>query len=446
MDERRGVIEVRCYNSLAEAAFLRSEMNAVNLASSRPDPFSTFEFLENFLRHDDSPAEGSAPAVWFVTAFVSNELVGYLGLKLVKHRTLGFPTATLSLLATHDTDRPQLVARSEYVKEVKEAIYAYLLSRRREWALLEFHQQDDESSLFLPPNGLTLRGYYLREWPSMENCTIPIGWSSLQEYFQAIPAKFRANVRRQLRHLIAYGRLELLGSSDSSVTPFLLELYRTIEPFSWKADAYASIGRHPKRIEYFQGLLQASQPMRISIQVLLLDGTPIAGLITGTFGGHLYALQIVYDERFQRGAPGSAILLMGIRQAIESGCASFNMLSGFGYYKVRWLARLTSTRVAQIYRVGGPLFWSRLFGDARRRLHWGRSPPIAQSFNPAHRKAHLAKMEGVDRDHHAPRNDPVEQERIAALIEKVRSGPCEFLSSEQLASAMPIRTGADQQS
>ena len=38
------MIEVRCFGSLEEAAFLRDEVNALNRAGARPDPFSEEEF------------------------------------------------------------------------------------------------------------------------------------------------------------------------------------------------------------------------------------------------------------------------------------------------------------------------------------------------------------------------------------------------------------------
>ena len=43
------MIEVRCFESLEEAAILRDEINELNRRSARPDPFSTFEYFENRL-------------------------------------------------------------------------------------------------------------------------------------------------------------------------------------------------------------------------------------------------------------------------------------------------------------------------------------------------------------------------------------------------------------
>jgi len=435
------LIEVRCFGSLEEAEFLREEVDALNRASTRPDPFSTFEFFENFLRYDEFFPQGQGLRLWFLAAFNAGRLAGYMALKQVTHKVLGVRASKLDFLVTHDNDRPQLVARPEHALAVSEAFYAYLLERKREWSFLEFRQQDATSPLFPPPSAVKLKGYWVRQWPSMDNGTIHVRWGTLDAYFQSFSKRFRSNVSRQMRSLLAASKVEYLASSDPAATPALFELYHGIEPRSWKARAGVAIGRYPQWVEYFKGLLDARQPMRVSIQVLLLDGVPIAGLISGAFMKGLYALHIVYDDRLSRLAPGSAMLLMGMRQAIDGRYAFFNLLSGFGYYKVRWQAQMTETRIAQIYRLGRPLFWRRLFGDWKRSVFSDKAKETPVLFNPLRRD--LSEREGEQPDPgQIPKLqiDPGERERIATLVAEVRKGQGEFLSPVELAAVMPFET------
>jgi len=140
-------------------------------------------------------------------------------------------------------------------------------------------------------------------------------------------------------------------------------------------------------------------------------------------------------------APGSAMLLMGMRQAIDGRYAFFNLLSGFGYYKLRWGAQMTETRIAQIYRVGGLLFWRRVFGDWKRRVFSAKSKATPVLFNPLRRD--VSEREGEQTEPgKTPKlqTGPEERERIAALIVKARIGQCEFLSAAELAAAMPFET------
>ncbi|BAV34120.1 hypothetical protein SCL_1822 [Sulfuricaulis limicola] len=435
------MIEVRCFHAFEEAEALRNEVNALNLVSARPDPFSTFEFFENFLRHDEYFPGGRGVRLWFLAAFLDGRLAGYLALKQVTRKILGLRTSQIGFLVTHDTDRPHVVARPEHLIRVSEAFYAYLLGRKQEWSVLEFQQQDDTSTLFPPPATVSLEGYLVRPWPSLENGTIQVRWGTLHEYFKALAKNSRHNVKRQVHHLLAAGNVELLASSDPAITPALFELYRGIERRSWKSKANAIIGRHPERVEYVKGLLDARQPMRISIEILLFDGHPIAGFIRGAFMQGLYALQMVYDDRLRHLAPGSALQLMAMRQAIDGRHTFLNLLSGFGYFKVRWLAEITETRIAQIYRVGSLPFWHRKLGDWKRRVFVAKSKEAPMSFNPVRRD--------VNRQENGPaepgklpdfQTSPEERASIAALITEVRKGRGEFLSATELAAVMPFET------
>ena len=433
------MIEIRCIERLSQAEPFREAINALNLVSARPDPFSTFEFYQNYLHNPELFPAGAK--LQLLLAFAGDELIGYLALKQCTHRVLGLRATKIDLLTAHQGDRPQMVARRERVAQVRAAIYAYLLDHKTDWSLLEFPEQDAASTLWPPPADAVSGSCQLQRWPNMANGTIPICWNSTAGYFAALSKKARSNISRQMRTLLAAGEVELLTSSDPQALAPLFALYRSIETHSWKDAADATISRDDRTIEYFAGLMDPSQPMRVWIQVLLLDGEPIAGLISGSFGKGMYALHIVYDDRRAQLAPGSATLLMGMRLAIESGCEFFNLLRGFAYYKERWLAQMSETQSLQIYRVGTPYYWRRVLGDVRRyclRSSLNQADPGAMS-NPL--RSEIRKAETL---HAAAAPELLaslaERERYAELIAQVRGHAGEFLSSKQLAVAMPFDT------
>ena len=429
-------LEVRCYHTLAAAAGLREDINALNLAAARPDPFSTFEFLESFLANDESEAPHST--LWLLTAGRAGRLLGYVALRHVRKTLLGMQGSTIGFAVTHDTDRPHIVARAEHGGEVSEAFMQYLLTRKREWGLLEFQQQDDASPFASLTGVVTGHGLAMREWPSLANGTIHLRWRTFPEYLRALTKKNRLNVGRQIRLLLAAGEIEILTSSDPAVTPAMLELYRTIEPRSWKFTANATIGRHPRRIAYFRSLVEPSQPMRVSIHLLLLDGVPIAGLICGSFVDGLYALHIVYDANLTAAAPGSLMLLMGIRYAIERRAAFFNLLSGFGYFKSRWLATMTEARTVQVFRKDRPLFWRRLGGDSLRWALRAASAKAPATFNPARRAALIpAAAEADSAASQHLQIDATERVRVDALLGQARRGKTETTSALDLVALWP---------
>jgi CelD/BcsL family acetyltransferase involved in cellulose biosynthesis len=425
------VIEIRCLHDLALAEPLRGAMDALNLASSRPDPFSTLAYYRHYLRTAAPARPGTPMRPWLLLAFRGDELLGYLALKQATHRVLGLRAIKLDLLAAHTADRPHLVARPGEAAAVAAAMYAHLLGRRREWSLLEFQQQDAGAALQQPPEA---RGCRIRSWPDSDSATIPIRWSSLAAYFAALPKKARSNISRQMRTLLAAGDVQLLTASEPATRAALFELFRGVEARSWKAGTTAGVAGAGRWEDYYAGLMDPAAPMPVTVQVLLLDGVPAAGLISGAFDGGLYALHIVHDERLAPLAPGSAMLLMGLRLAIEGRFAFLNLLRGSGYYKARWLAQLIATRSVQVYRVGSPFHWRRALGDLARRLSapWTATGPVLS--NPVHRALRAAAPIADPR----AATRPDERLRYARAVQAALDGQGEFLSAAQLAAVLPF--------
>jgi len=426
-------MEVRSFDSLDDARALRAKMAELNRRARRPDPFSTFEFYENFVENDEFHPEGIHP--WLLAAFEHDELVGYLALKRSRIRSLGIPSTKVDFLVTHDTDRPHAVAPAEDERRCTDAFLRHLIDRRDEWDFLELQQQDEGSPLHTLPE-LPRSAYLVRAFPTLENGTIPLRWPSVREYFASFNRKFRSNVSRQMRALFAEGNVEVVRSFDPRATPILFDLLLAIEPSSWKSQAAAAITRNPRRVAYFRGLMHPRQPMRIGITIVLLDRMPIAGLVTGEFEHRRYALHIVFDDRYAHLSPGGAVLFIALCDAIDARASELNLLSGFAYYKTRWLAEISRTHSVQIYRVGrGP--WAKaVLGSLRRRALPTRLAATAQKFNPVRRAV-------TPNDPFAPAPAPIEPARrsaIDALVEEALKTPCAYLDAAALAATMPFET------
>jgi hypothetical protein len=426
-------LSVRCLHEPADLRALRSEINALNLASAEADPFSTYEFYSNFLARGVRLPQGEV-ALWFLAVFSDEELVGYLALKRVVRTVLGLSTAGLELLVGHEADRPHLVARAAHFESVGRAVFDYLIQHRREWSWLELQGQGARSALDPTSLGLRLPGYSVRESPNWDNCTIALRWDSVQQYVQSLSKNMRGELRRRLRQLAALGDLELLTSSDPRATPALFDLYCEVEQRSWKSHTEVAIG-DAVRAEYVHGLLAAHQPLRMVLQILLLDGVPIAGLISGSFTAAthktFYALHLTYDARLAAASPGSAVLLMGVRHALEHAHVRLNLLAGFAYYKTRWLAELTPMHSIQIFRKGSLLWWRRMLGDAWRKL---QRRPLAV---PPSRSSRAQLSDG------AVATRPLEviatkRAQFAAKIAHAHLGVCETLSTAEILASVEV--------
>src|SRR5262245_55603373 len=121
----------------------------------------------------------------------------------------------------------------------------------------------------------------------------------------------RSNLSRNVRRLLHTGDVQVLSSDEPQSLSQLFELYLAIERRSWMSHTDGgAVLRHPRSISFFRGLLDERQPMRVSIDILLLDGAPIAGLISGAFDRCLYLLQTTYDEQYTGLGPGNLLLYL----------------------------------------------------------------------------------------------------------------------------------------
>lgn len=413
-------LTVRCAESLDALRPHRDALDALNAQSRAPDAFSTFAFHESLL------AAAPATQLRFLTAWEGDRPAGYLALRRTEETFWGAPHARLEFLAARDVDAPRLVCRPEDEARCAAAFYRHLLSRDQDWSLLELRQQYPDSPLLHVPGS---EAHRLRLFESKENATIPLArFRSLADFHKACGKKHRNNVSRAVRQLLGKGVVEHVSSDDPLATPALLELYAALERRSWKDRAGTAVGRSQERAALLRRLLAPDQPMRISVELLLLDGAPVAGLINGAFGKTLYALQIVHDEALADLSPGTAALLLGVRRGIEGGFSAYNLLSGFGYYKARWLAELSPSQSVQIFRAGKAHFWKALLGDVKRRVLPQPAPP---AFN-------LVKREAGE-----PSREPVstaERARIATLLAAVPRDRSVWLSADDLQRLMPFET------
>lgn len=432
------MLEVRCFHRISEAEDFRLAINALNEASPDQDPFSSFEFLANIAASAEAFPRNDGFRPWLLLAFDGDRLVGYAALKQERHRVLGIPAKRIDWLAAYVSGRPHVVARRSDTSTVSAALYAYLLTRRREWSLLTFEQQDAGSALLPPPAAFRLPRYWVSSWPDSPHWRIPLGQHSLKSYFSSFSVKFRSNVSRQMRGLMAEGQLELLTASEPAALTVLFALYRDVERHSWKVRAGIDLGHDARALAYFQGLMRVGQPMQLVIQLLVLDGIPIAGLISAAFGESLYALEMVYDERFSQLGPGTAMMFLGARHAIEGHFSCYDLLRDFGYYKSRWQAEMVENHSLQIYRVGTPYFWRRCIGDAKRVMGKLLEGSSGSLYNPLRRAADRGTDSLAPFSFEDITGTASQREERARLLGLARSHASEHLVDQTLADVMPF--------
>lgn len=356
-------IRVQALHTIEDLEQLRMVLGELNLSSRRPCAFSTFEYIRSLARHDEHARPGDR--LLALAAFRGERLIGYVALRGTLGRALGVSFRSIGMLVAHDTDRPHVVARAEDELACCTAFYRYLAAHER-WSVLEFAYQDAESKLW--PVELPASRFSCRRFENQDAIEIPLRAGTLAEFFRALPADFRNTVGRMTRRLFGAGCVETVSVADPRASRELLDLYLDLERRSWKVGTSAGITRHPKRIDFFRSLCEPDQQLKLAYDFIMLDSVPICAMISGAFADRFYAFETTYDQAYAELSPGYLTWLMAIRHGIMLGLRSYNMQSGYGYYKERWGGTSTPTWAVQVYRVPSLPHLKSLLGALKRKV------------------------------------------------------------------------------
>jgi glycosyltransferase involved in cell wall biosynthesis/CelD/BcsL family acetyltransferase involved in cellulose biosynthesis len=422
-------VEVKVVRSREQFAPLFGELAALNLASRRPCPFSTPEFLSLTLEHDEFAAPGDK--LLFLLGYAGGRVVGYLPLRKTTRRALGIPYERIEGLSLGDRDRPYAVARAEDEAACAAAFYRHLRERERSWSMFELTSQD-AASAFHAIVDAPGRGYWARRFETDPNTTIPLPFTTLADYFKSLDGDFRRNVTARCRKLLTAGRVEVVSSSEPAARGALLDMYLDVETRSWKASVGAGIARHPERLAFFRAL--CASPLTTVLQVVLLDGVPIAGLTAIELEESWYILETTYDSAYSDLAPGYLLHLVALGEAIARGQGAFNLLHAYAYYKKSWNGVATETAAVQVYRVPSVPYFKARAGELKRlRARGGKEE---EQFNPARR---AAGEQGSAKDGPRPPRDEAARLAAAALarLATVRSG-VRSLAGGALVATLPF--------
>ena len=367
-----GELKISCLRSLDEAAPLEAELDALNLASRRPSPYNTLRYLRVFEQHDD--LERSRYEVLFMVARAGDRVVGYLPMRRRRENVGPFSFRRIESMCTHTTDRPQVVARPGDEAACAQAFRLHLLKTERGFSLLEFRQQDEHSPLLVPQGFHD--GVWVRHFPSWTNSTIELP-SDFETWWRARKAKFRAGVLNHSRRLLDEGDAEYVSCRDPRATLRLLDVFFAAEAHSWKARSKIAVFQKENRQALYRAMCDPAIGCAPSLHLLLSKGLVIAALFALEHAGVTHWQEFAYVEAADSIGPGSPIMTLALREAIQRGLREVNFGLGLDYYKERWGAVVTPTWLVQHFRPGALPFWKAFAGDLRRRIKPG---PVAQVY------------------------------------------------------------------
>ena len=157
------------------------------------------------------------------------------------------------------------------------------------------------------------------------------------EYLAGLSSKMRHEIKRKAKKLEAEaGPYRIEAATDQTLMP-LLDRFVELHQMS---EGPKGVFMVPGMEIFFRRLGEAFCASGIfRLTFIEVGGMKAAGTIGFSFGGTYFLYNSAFDREWQQLAPGMVLVAEDIRQAIEEGCNTFDLLKGDFSYKYRFGAR-----------------------------------------------------------------------------------------------------------
>ena len=371
----KGELSVISVDGLRAIERYAAEMDRLNAAAPRPNPFLSSAFLRCYALRSEFYTPGSGERLLVVKR--GNAVIGCAPLRLTHEPIvpgLGLPvTATrLQFLAPVDTEQPHFLSAPADEEQVAAAIVRHVRDADPRWGMFELVGQPPGGVLHRALHAAANASHRVRDIQVEPYTEVPLAWPNLHAYFRSLTKHMRSNIGRQARRMYATGDTELVLARGAPAVSAWFEAYCDLDQRSWKHGTESSIQRHPRRVRFFKELVAGRSGLDPSFVGVVLDGVLVAGLIIGSNRSEAperhgaWCLEMAYDRTRADLGPGQLLLLMAVGEALEERHAFLNFMQNFAYYKHRWGAREIPVVNVQMIRRVSYFNGRALAGDARR--------------------------------------------------------------------------------
>lgn len=236
---------------------------------------------------------------------------------------------------TEVTDYLGPVARDGDRGAVAKELFA-ALGRRDDWSAADLRGlPEDAAWLGLLGDAANAEGFSVEVTDDQNGVApflpLPGSWD---EYLAGLPSKLRHEIKRKARKLEGDGGpFRVVRTTEESLVRDLdrfVELHRSSE-------GPKGVFMQPGMEIFFRRLAEEFLPSDVfRLNFLEIGGTKLAGTIGFEFAGRFYLYNSAFDHEWRGLSPGMVLVAEDIREAIEDGCAAFDLLKGDYGYKYRF--------------------------------------------------------------------------------------------------------------
>jgi hypothetical protein len=384
-------LTVSVIDGIAAIERCATEIDRLNLASARPNPFLSSAFLTCYASHIDYYTPGQEERLFLIRD--GEALIGCAPMRRSFDR---FGGGRLRLLAPLDTDRPGIVSSPKDEQRVASALVRHLCEHETGWGMVEFFGQQRGNALHLASHAAASSRFRTRDIALEPYNEIPLSYDNLSAYYRSLSQKMRSNIGRQARRLFSNGDPELVLAQGPQAASAWFDAYCDLDSRSWKRGTDASIQRHERRVQFYREIAAARGGLDPSFIGIVFQGMLIAGLLVGSnqtaspgFHG-AWCLEMAYDQSQAELGPGQLLLLLAVGEAIGRGDRHLNFMQNFSYYKHRWKAEAIEAVSVQLIRRASLQNARASLGELKRRWTGRRGRPSTEP--EAHHDATRAAM------------------------------------------------------
>ena len=347
-------LTVKSFSGLAALEQWAEQIDALNLASARPNPYLSAGYLRCF-SEDNEYALGSE-AIRLYTVWEEEQLIGCLPLRRVEDRFGPLRGLRLCFLAPFDIEQPGMLCAPEHEKPVAHALVQHLRDCEPQLGMLEFVGQRPGSTLYQTMHQAATARFRVRDIEIQPFNEVAVTWPDLASYFRALSSSWRSSVARYARKLLGAGTTEVVFAEGGQATGAWVDAFLDLESRSWKHNTSAALARDARRARLFRQVMTGQTGFTPSFVGILMDGVLIAGTMNGSNSGDptqargMWNCEITFDTSYADLSPGLLVLLLTMHAAIQREEKFVNLLNGFSEYKRRWKAEACETRKVQLIR------------------------------------------------------------------------------------------------
>lgn len=429
-------LAVQSFSGLAALEQFAEQIDALNLSSARPNPYSSADFLRCFARYNEYALDSDEIRLYTVRD--QDRLIGCLPLRRAVDHFGPLRGVRICFLAPFDIDQPGLLCAPEHEERVARAIVWHVRDHEAQFGMLELLGQRPDSVLYQVMHQAANARFRVRDIEVEPFNEIPMVWPDVQSYFRALSSNMRRDAARSARLLFDAGTTELVFAEGAQATSAWFDAYLDLENRSWKQSAAKAIARDARRVEFYRRLVAGHAGFTPSFIGILIDGFLVAGALNGSNAGApaqargMWGLEIAYDASYADLNPGQLLLLLGVHATLQRKERFFNLLQNFSYYKRRWKAETIAVKNVQLVRRWSLHNLRGTLGDLVRRLRSSQAP------TPAGARGQRDK-ESADGARRTPVRPDRTQARAMAAQALAYDGPgIQRLSQAQFCELLPF--------